>query len=231
MSIFRQENTKKDNRIRRMRMRLMGGVILGTKNAGMGESLTDNILYDAVNVYAKFMNLKVAPLSTIEETYNYQYDVYDIARASDITFRRITIDKKQITNLQSPILAFIEKTNEPVIIIPYGIGKANIVSVDKGTAHRITAEEVEQLSPNGVCFYKSLPNKKLSLKDVIKFGFKNVRISEIVAIVIMMIATTLTGMLIPYLNEQVFDHFIPNGETEEIIYISFPSSFNLFIIS
>lgn len=220
MSIFRQESTKKDNRIRRMRMRLMGDVILGAKNAGMGENLTDNILYDAVNVYAKFMNLKVAPLSTIEETYNYEYDVYDIARASDITFRRIAIDKNQISNLQNPILAFIENTNEPVIIIPYGVGKANIVNVDKGTSHRITTEEVEQLSPNGVCFYKSLPNEKLSIKSVFKFGFQNVRVSEIVEITLMMIATTLTSMLIPYLNEQVFDHFIPNGEIDDIINIS-----------
>lgn len=221
MSMFKQENTKRENWIRRMRMRLMGDVLLGTKNAATGEEMTGNKLYDTVNIYAKYMNLKLVPHSVIEDTYNYEYDVYDIARASDITFRRIVVDKKQIRNLQVPILAFFETTKEPVIIIPYSIGKANIISVEKGTAHPITNEELEQLSTTGIRFYKSLPNKSLSLKDVLKFGFKNVRISEIVEIVIMMIATTLTGMLIPYLNEQVFDHFIPNGETKDIIYISF----------
>ena len=221
MSMFKQESTKRENRIRKLRMRLMGDVLLGTKNAAAGEELTDNILYDTVNVYAKFMNLKVAPLSVIENIYSYEYDVYDIARASDITFRRVTLDKKQINNLQAPILAFLSETNEPVIIIPYSIGKANIISVDKGTAHPITADEAEKLSDTGIYFYKSLPSEKLSIKDVLKFGFKNVRVSEVAEIAIMMIATTLTSLLIPYMNEQVFDHYIPHGEIDEILRISF----------
>ena len=218
--MYKQESTRRDNRIRRMRMRLMGDVLLGTKNSGIGEKLTDNILYDTVNVYAKFMNLEVVPLSVIEDTYNYKYDIADIARASDITFRRVTLDKKQIHNLQSPIIAFIDETSAPVIIIPYSVGKANIVNVDKGTAHPITNEEIESLAGIGFCFYKSLPNEKLSIKDVFRFGFNNVRASEIVEIIIMMIATTLTSLLIPYMNEQVFDHYIPNGETDEIVLIS-----------
>lgn len=220
MSMFKQESIKKQNRIRSLRMRLMGDVLLGTKNAGMGEQLTDNVLYDTVNVYARYLNLSIAPLSTIEDTYNYEYDIFDIARASDITFRRITIDKKQINNLQSPIIAFIEETKEPVIIIPYSIGKANIVSVAKGTSHTITSEEISSLSTVGVRFYKSLPEGKLKIKDVLKFGFLNVRTSEIVEIALMTLATTLTGMLIPFLNEQIFDHMIPNGEADEIIKIS-----------
>ena len=165
MSMFKQESIKKQNRIRSLRMRLMGDVLLGTKNAGMGEQLTDNVLYDTVNVYARYLNLSIAPLSTIEDTYNYEYDIFDIARASDITFRRITIDKKQINNLQSPIIAFIEETKEPVIIIPYSIGKANIVSVAKGTSHTITSEEISSLSTVGVRFYKSLPEGKLKMVD------------------------------------------------------------------
>lgn len=220
MSMFRQESTRKQSRIRNLRMRLMGDVLLGTKNAGVGESLTDNILYDTVNVYAKYMKLEVAPLSVIEDIYNYEYDIFDIARASDITFRRITIDKKQINNLQTPIIAFIEETKEPVIIIPYSAGRASIVSVAKGTSHTLTHEDIEALAGMGVCFYKSFPNEKLKIKDVFKFGFANVRTSEIVEISLMTLATTLTGMLIPFMNEQVFDHMIPNGEANEIIRIS-----------
>lgn len=220
MSMSVQENTKKQNRIRSLRIRLMGDVLLGSKNAGMGESFTDNELYDTVNVYAKYMNLELTPLAVIEDIYNYEYDVFDIARASDITFRKITVDKKQINNLQAPILAFIKETKKPVIIIPYSVGKANIVSVVDGTSHTIESGDIEALSDVGVCFYKSLPGKPLKLKDVFKFAFYNVRVSEIVEIALMVLATTLTGMLIPYMNEQIFDHMIPNSEKSEIIRIS-----------
>jgi len=199
----------------------MKDALLGKKNYGFEGAASDNILYDTVKVYAEFMGLKVVPLSVIEDAYNYEYDIFDIARASDITFRRIKIEKRQINNLQVPIIAFMEDTKEPVIIIPYSIGKANIISVARGTLHTISLKEIASLTTKGICFYKSLPPKKLKIKDVIKFGFNNIHTSEIVEISIMMLATTLVGLLIPYLNEQVFDHFIPNSEADELVEMCF----------
>ncbi len=198
----------------------MGSVLLGKNNSSDIISSSDNVLYDTAKIYANFMNLDIIPLSAVEDIYNFDYDIYDIARASNITFRRITIDKKQLNSLHAPIIAFIEETKEPVIIVPYSIKKANIIRVSNGTSHPLTDQEIKDLATVGVCFYKSLPPKQLKLKDVFRFGFSNVRISEIVEIAIMMLATTLTGLLIPFMNEQIFDHLIPNSEIDEIARVS-----------
>ena len=77
----------------------------------------------------------------------------------------------------------------------------------------VNAKYAAALKPKGYVFYRPFPNKPMKLKDLFSFGMKGVYKSDLVRLVVYSLLGTLIGLLMPMMNEQLYDRFIPMGNS------------------
>lgn len=65
--------------------------------------------------------------------------------------------------------------------------------------------------------YRLLPNQSLFFWDLVKYSFLEIKKTEAAVILILTLCTTLIGVLIPYLNQVIYDDTIPFGNLAELL--------------
>ena len=81
----------------------------------------------------------------------------------------------------------------------------------------VNAKYAAALKPKGYVFYRLFPNKPMKLKDLFSFGMKGVYKSDLVRLVVYSLLGTLIGLLMPMMNEQLYDRFIPMGNSAGLV--------------
>ncbi|MBQ4469028.1 MAG: ATP-binding cassette domain-containing protein [Synergistaceae bacterium] len=94
-----------------------------------------------------------------------------------------------------------------VALIPDYMGYA-YKDYESGEKIRINAKTLKNLSPEAICFYRSLPSSRLSVKDLIVFALKSFSLSDVISIALITLAVTLLSMITPYLTQIIYSQTI-----------------------
>ncbi len=183
----------------------------GSSGSGARIQETGNGLYDAAALLCQSENIDIAPIERIEESSGHRFDINDIARVSHFAARQIVLEGKWYKKDCGAFLAFMGEKKSPVAIIPRGPYRYVMYDPKAGAYSKLTGMTAGELSPNAYMFYRPFPNKAIGLKDLIAFGMKKVYISDLVRLGAMALLGVLIGMLIPFINQQAYDRFIPMG--------------------
>ena len=98
-----------------------------------------------------------------------------------------------------------------------GDGYATKLILDEnGEVKKITANVAGQLQRDACMIYPPFPQKAMKIPDIISFGMKYVNRSDITRLLVLAFVGTLTGLLIPFMNEQAYDKFIPMGNAYQM---------------
>ena len=109
------------------------------------------------------------------------------------------------------------KDGSPVALIPLrarGYGYIDPVTKDKVTLDRRTASALE---PEALCFYRPLPARELTVRDMIDFMRKSLEVWDYALLVIATLFVTLLGMLPTIAYRLLFDAVIPSELTSLIL--------------
>lgn len=176
---------------------------------------TGNNLYDAAALLCMAENIEISPLDRVEESSGRKFDINDIARVSHFTIREVILEENWYRSDCGAYLAFIDDEKHtkkhPVSLIPKGPSAYVMYDPKAGTYVKVTKETAGTISPSVYMFYRPFPQKIISVKDLVAFGMQKVYSADILRIVMMALFGVFTGMLIPYINEQAYDRFIPMG--------------------
>ncbi len=172
-----------------------------------------NRLYDAVATVGDHLGITLATFDTVKESYGRRFTVNDIARLSNFISRDIIMEDGWFTKDSGAILAFTEECNLPVPCIPKGPNGYEALDPQTGEMVKITKEYANTLSVKGIMLYRPFPNKKITVKELFKFGMRNVYKRDIFNIFLFSLIGTLIGLLIPTMNEQLYDNYIPMGDS------------------
>ncbi|MCR5237225.1 MAG: NHLP bacteriocin export ABC transporter permease/ATPase subunit [Lachnospiraceae bacterium] len=171
-----------------------------------------NSLYDATALLCQRENIDIAPIERIEESSGHRFDINDISRVSHFVVREIVLEGNWYKKDCGAFLAFSDN-NKPLAMIPRGPLKYVCYDPKTGVYSKVTRKLAGELLPNAYMLYRPFPNKALGIKDLITFGMKKVYTSDLIRIVVMALLGVLLGMLIPYINQQSYDRFIPMGNS------------------
>lgn len=119
-----------------------------------------------------------------------------------------------------PILAYRKDGHQPIACVPISPKKYMAYDAQRQTSCIIDEEYAQQLEVKADMIYRPFPNKELKAKDLFFFGMKNVYKSDIVRFILLALLGTLIGLLIPFINEQLYDKFIPMGNKTGLVQIS-----------
>ena len=77
-----------------------------------------------------------------------------------------------------------------------------------GKRIHINSAECEKLKAEGICFYRPLPARKLSVTDLMKFAAKSLSLSDVVYIALITLFVTLISMVTPFLTRIIYSQAI-----------------------
>ena len=180
--------------------------------AGSGTNV-DNKLYETIEVICDYQNIECPELKTIRNACGENFTIDDIARIGGFVTRNITLQKDWINEDIGPIVAFRKESDTPVAILPKGNGYTYYDANEKRKAP-INKGLLNELSSDAVILYRPLPNKPLELMDLVKFAINDFSIHDALSVVLMIVLSSIIGLILPTLNQKIYDLFIPLGDIE-----------------
>lgn len=180
---------------------------------------TGNALYDACACICAKMRIDIAPLENIRQSAGKQFDIYDIARVSHFICREVMLDNRWFRSDCGPLLVWREKDGRPIACIPKGPGKYLAIDPATGEQQRVTQSVAAQFRLQAQMLYRPFPDKAIGLRDMMAFGLHQVYTRDIVWVLLLALAGALIGLLLPYINEQVYDRFIPMGDGTALVQV------------
>ena len=179
-------------------------------------SHSENLTYNTMCVLCDYMKIKICSYQALEATYGTDFDVYDIARMSHFVMRTIALKGKWYLQDGEAFLGYLREGHVPVLCIPKGIRRYVMYNLAENSSEVIGQKTVEKLEMEGIMLYHPMKGSALSAGDVISFGLGSLRKRDIVIILIMAVLSALTGLLLPFFNELMFDRLIPMADQAAI---------------
>ncbi len=136
--------------------------------------------------------------------------VAELARADAVRWRQIVLKDRWFEERGLPMIGVLSETKACVALLNTRSGHYRMIHAD-GRSERLTEESAQQLEPLALTLYRSLPARKLTLRDILAFALYGSG-RDGVMIGAMIILTGLLGLATPALSARIYDVIIPQSE-------------------
>lgn len=175
------------------------------------------VLYDTVAFICKTEKIQIASFDRMRASSGRRFTLNDIARVSHFTIREIALGENWYQRDGGSILAYRQEDGHPFACVPKGPTHYEIYDAATGEKKKLTKEIAETLKVIGFMFYRPFPDEVITARKLVAFGMQKIYPSDIVRLILLMFLGTFVGLLIPYMNEQVYDKFIPLGNANGLM--------------
>jgi ATP-binding cassette subfamily C protein len=134
----------------------------------------------------------------------------DIAQSSRVRMRYVALRGHWWNKDLGPLVAFVGEERKPVALLPESPHQYMLIDPEGGERKAVDAAVAEGLYPFAVFFYRSLPQRIQSGRELVKFGFKGCR-TDFNIILTMVLVAGLLGLVTPLGTEVVFSDVIPKA--------------------
>ena len=140
-----------------------------------------------------------------------------IAEASHFICRSVVLEENWWKDDCGTIIGTIDK--KTVACIPCAGGKYKIYDGTTGKTVKLSDAAAKTIHPSAVVIARTLPGRKCSKRDIWDFCLKEIRGGDLAAVGVLALIGTLIGILIPTLNQKIYDDYIPLGNLSQLIQI------------
>ena len=178
-----------------------------------------NKLYDAIQYICLRKNIEIAPYDKVVLSSGRKFSVEDVARVSVFIIRDIKLDNGWWKKDSDPLICFTKKGHEPVAFMTDGIGRYYFYNPKNHEYRKVDKSFEDKFEKSAYAIYAPFPNKKMSIKDMLKFSFKATDTIDWVRFLFLTLLGTIISILLPVITEQIYDGFIPAGMEKQLIEI------------
>jgi ATP-binding cassette subfamily C protein len=141
--------------------------------------------------------------------------IVSIARASGVRTRRVVLSERWWCKDNGPLLGFASADGQPLALLPTGPGR--YVAVNPVTQVRTPVDRAlhATLKPHAYTFYRSFPNRGLTVRDLVWFSLASTRRDWIYVLVLGLVGG-LIGLATPLATGLIFSRIIPGAETRQL---------------
>lgn len=191
----------------------------------------ENDLYRAVRFAAERQGITLVDEgSLLAMLQQEEMTVQAIARASHFICREVTLDLDWFRSDSGVLLAFLPQGEgrdakgrkdagpSPIACFPKG-DRYCYFNGSTGETAALTPEIAAKLDPKAFALRRALPPKPVSRRDALAFIRKSVHTKEVVRFLILSVIIALLAVLIPKLNQLIYDEYIPMGNYSVLIQV------------
>ena len=190
------------------------GVIQQAFDSGEERIDGNNPLYRTVTFACRNSGIQTPPEEKVLSLCRRELSVPGIARAAQILCRSVVLEAEWYKKDCGTIIGNLE--GKPVACIPRGQEHYTIYYGESGEQEKLTRETAEQVDPKAWIIGRRLPAKALTKKDLIRFGIKSIRKPDLLWIAVLGLVGALIGILLPTLNQKIYDEYIPLGDIGQL---------------
>lgn len=169
--------------------------------------------YRVIAQGCKAAGIEVASEARILSCCGAKMAVPDVAKISNFTCREVVLEQKWYRQECGVLLG----TLDDALVALYRKKGKSYVLYDGEKEVPITAEIAEKISPKAHSIGRALPRTRLTGKDLLRFCKKSIPKKSIVALALLGLAGTLIGILLPTLNQKIYDEYIALGDFGMVI--------------
>ena len=186
----------------------MASVVLGRSGAQMAEDgrLISKAAIDEILKYYRFKPAEIPDsVKDVEEQLEYCLRPHGIMR------RNIRLEETWYREAFGPILAFRREDNLAVALLPKPF--SGYWYSDPATGARVTLDSktAALLQPDAICFYRPLPQRALSIPDLLKYLNSCLNASDLAMVAGLTLLATLVGMLMPKVTKLLTGFVLDSG--------------------
>ena len=189
----------------------IAGVVLGRQTASrlndkriIAASVIEEILKYYHRKPVEFPN----SLNTVEEQLDYALRHYGMMR------RNITLSEGWYKDAFGAIIAFTKDDFTPVAVLPNMFSGYSFTDPETGKRTKVNAKTAKLFDTEGICFYQPLPQKKLSIPDLLVYMKDCVSLSDLAVVLASTLAVTVVGMLLPEASRTLTGPVLTSGRTD-----------------
>lgn len=190
-----------------------------------GHILYDDVdvdpLYYAFKLVCEACKIKAVSIKELNEKQPEHMDVDFLARVSKINFREVLLEDGWWKKDNGPLLAYFEEDGRPAALIPKKPSAYIIHDIENRKTYKANEEQAARLKPHAAMFYRPFPAKKMGILDIVKFAFEGMWRRDAVTVLTVAFVGALLGLAVPKVTQQVFDVYIPGGETDQLAQMGF----------
>lgn len=196
--------------------RLIASVFQKTKRAEKQQG--DGALYQVTAELCRCGKIDIAPYERVKACCRQEMTLPDIARVSHFPCREVVLEENWHRADAGLLLVFWGEGRQPAACIPRGRG-GYMLSRSGEKPVRLTRQLAEQCQPKAYTIYRPFPQTSMSGKDFARFCIRGLPASDFLAVLLLTIVASLIGLLLPTLNQKLYDQYIPMGDMGVILQI------------
>ncbi len=176
--------------------------------ATTSDSLTDNAVLEIIRYFGYIVDEIEIPLNITdrEEKLEYMIRPYGIMR------RNVKLDEGWYRHAIGPMIGVLKENGKSVALIPAGMSGYDLIDYDKSKRYRINRSNEDLLDSDAICFYRPLPLRTMTHKDLFVFMRQQISTTDFIFYIVAIIVPILLGFFMPAFTMWLFDRVIPSGD-------------------
>ena len=193
------------------------GVVLGRRAA---ERLNDKriIAASVIDEILKHYHCKSVEFPDDVEAGEQQLDY--ALRQHGMMRRNVVLNEKWYKDAFGPLIAFTKDDFTPVAVLPNTFSGYSFTDPSTGERKKVNAKTAGLFDSNAICFYQPLPQKKLSIFDLLVYMKNCISLSDFTVIAGATLAATLVGMLMPQISRMLTGPVLSSGRADALVAIA-----------
>lgn len=95
-------------------------------------------------------------------------------------------------------------------------GRYELYDGESEKTMRLTKALAQRIDPRAYSLGRALPDRSLEKKDLFRFAWKSISRKHLLLVLLLGLACTAIGVLLPVLNQKIYDEYIPLGSSSQL---------------
>ena len=193
----------------------IAGAVMGKRLTEALDSMeiAESAIEEVLKFYHYKMNKEELPpqVNTVDEQLEYHMRPYGIMR------RMIILEDKWYKDAVGPMLGTLKSDGSAVALIPGKVSGYTYLDLATGKRVKINSKTAQLIDRDAMCFYKPLPLKALTVKDLLRFMFEQLSPADIVLYVGLMALSAVLGLITPLFTKWLFGTVLESGSARVLL--------------
>ena len=164
---------------------------------------------DAIAQLLNYFNIKTkevpAKIRDLEDRLDF------LLSSSGIMYREVILEEGWHKDAMGAMITRLDRDGSVITVLPGSMGGYEYTDPRTGKKVRITGREEKQIGKEAFCFYRPLPQRQLTLKDLFRYMAGVLNGWDYASFALAALMITLVGMLMPKLNHILMDQVVSSG--------------------
>lgn len=175
-------------------------------------------LLAACQLVGQALQIEIRPPAGSQANRSQQSAIRQIAKASNMRIRQVTLAGEWWRDDNGPLLALVEATGRPVALLQTSPRSYMLHDPVTRASAPVTPQLAASLAGSCYTFYRTLPRRALSFWNLLSFGARQSR-ADLLVVVGMGLAAGLLAMVVPIATGVIFDRVIPESQRSQLLII------------